>query len=165
MLIKDLQEIKNTSNRNESKNWKFRSFLKMKDVDQIDRIVKPIYESIVAKINCLECGNCCRQLQPLLTKSDINGIGNKLNLSPQVTQEKFAEIDEFGEARLRGIPCAFLYGNECQIYNVRPNDCKSFPHIHKNGFTTRLIGAIENASICPIVFNVLEVLKYKSKFK
>ncbi len=37
---------------------------------------------------------------------------------------------------------------------------------HKEEFASRLIGVINNYSICPIVFNVYEALKnkYRSKF-
>lgn len=38
-------------------------------------------------------------------------------------------------------------------------NCISYPHLHKKDFTSRLIGVIENCSVCPIVFNVYERLK------
>ena len=44
-------------------------------------------------------------------------------------------------------------------YPCRPDDCRSFPHLHKEEFVFRLIQAVENCWICPIVFNVFERLK------
>ncbi|MCK9399351.1 MAG: YkgJ family cysteine cluster protein [Bacteroidales bacterium] len=132
MLIKDLELIEKLSKRNEDKNWRFRSYLKMQEGKEIDLLVKPIYEFVKKNIDCLECGNCCRKLRPII---------------------------------LKGNPCIFLNGNKCEIYKSRPNDCKSFPHLQKRGFTTRLIGIIEYSMICPIVFNVFEELKIAMKFR
>ena len=49
-------------------------------------------------------------------------------------------------------------------YEVRPEDCRSYPHIWKNGFATRLMGVLNNYSICSIVFNVYEQLKSEFKY-
>ena len=38
-------------------------------------------------------------------------------------------------------------------------DCRSFPHLHKRDFVFRLIQAVENCALCPIVFGVYEGLK------
>jgi Fe-S-cluster containining protein len=56
-------------------------------------------------------------------------------------------------------PCPFLKGNNCTIHNFRPDDCRSYPHLHKKNFISRTIGVIKNCSVCPIVFNVYENLK------
>jgi Fe-S-cluster containining protein len=165
LLIKDINDIKRISARNESRNWDFRSFLKMQDGDRTDEIVKPIYEFVVANISCRECGNCCRKAQPQLTDSDIRELALKLDVTISEIHEKYVEPDEFNDLRLKGLPCVFLQGNECEVYDCRPTDCKDYPHIHKQEFTTRLMGIIENASICPIVFNVFEELKIKMKYR
>ena len=41
----------------------------------------------------------------------------------------------------------------------RPNDCRSYPHLHKPEFVFRLIQAVSNCSVCPISYNVFELLK------
>jgi len=43
--------------------------------------------------------------------------------------------------------------------NRRPRACRSYPHLHKDHFRSRLIGVSGNYSIRPIVFNVYERLK------
>ena len=52
-----------------------------------------------------------------------------------------------------------LSDNCCTVYDHRPDDCRSYPHLHKDEFVFRLIQAVENCSVCPIVFNVFERLK------
>ena len=56
-------------------------------------------------------------------------------------------------------PCPLLQGNRCTAHGSQPEDCRSFPHLHKKEFVFRLIRVVENCSICPIVFNVFERLK------
>jgi uncharacterized protein len=165
MYITDIQLIKKLSGKNEDKNWRFRSYLKMQDGNKIDRLVKPIYESVIKNIDCLTCGNCCRELIPSITNEDIAGLVAEFGIGEREIFEKYLNIDEENELRLKGKPCIFLDGNFCRIYKNRPEDCQSFPYIHKKGFTTRLIGMIEFAAICPIVFNVYEELKFTMKFR
>jgi Fe-S-cluster containining protein len=52
-----------------------------------------------------------------------------------------------------------LNGNLCSIYDNRPDTCRTFPHLEKPGFVSRLIGVIGSLSVCPIAFNVFEELK------
>jgi uncharacterized protein len=165
MYIKDLDLIERHSRKNEDINWRFRSYLKIQDGRRIDRVVKPIYEDVIKEINCLECGNCCRKLMPVLNTPDIARLMKFLNLDEGGFLENYTQVNEFNEINLKGNPCIFLQGNACEIYNIRPDDCRSFPHVHKKEFTTRMIGVIEFAAICPIVFNVLEELKTSLKFR
>jgi Fe-S-cluster containining protein len=56
-------------------------------------------------------------------------------------------------------PCPFLQDNFCTVYDHRPSDCRSYPHLHKRDFVFRMNQAFSNCSVCPIVFNVYEELK------
>ena len=56
-------------------------------------------------------------------------------------------------------PCPLLDGTRCSCYKDRPKDCRSYPHLHEKEMTTRLLGVLGNAEVCPIVYNVLENLK------
>jgi Fe-S-cluster containining protein len=52
-----------------------------------------------------------------------------------------------------------LQNNLCRVYNDRPGDCRSYPHLHKRDFVFRVNQAFSNCFVCPIVFNVYEELK------
>jgi uncharacterized protein len=165
MIVKDLDVIRDQSKRNEDRNWSFRSYLKTQDGKKIDSLVKSIYEFVREEIVCLECGNCCRKLRPLITKEDIIKCAKEFGINEKELIEKYTEPDEYNEVRLKGNPCVFLEGTECGIYSNRPDDCKSYPHVHKEGFTTRLIGIMANVEICPIVFNVYEELMIQMNYR
>jgi Fe-S-cluster containining protein len=160
----DLDKIQEYGKKREDQNWKFRAFLKGKDYDKIDKIVHKLTAEISAKIDCTTCGNCCVRLKSSLTVQDIKRLSNTLQLKENEFIDKYT-VNEDGDIFLKNLPCDFLKDKKCTIYNDRPEDCRSFPNLHKNNFTNRLISVIENYSICPIVYNVFEQLKRELYFR
>ena len=159
----DLITIKNLSKVREDENWHFRTFLKNYDIKHLDSIVHEIFKQVSEAIDCASCGNCCKEMHPILKKKDIYKLSKSLNITPDQFIAEYVNKDEDGERILSQLPCPFLKDNKCTQYDSRPADCASYPHVHKKDFVFRLIGVVNNYSICPIVFNVYEVLK--SKFK
>ena len=160
----DLEKIEELAKDREDKNFEFRAFLKGQDPDKIDEIVQRLNFEISNQIDCTTCGNCCMKLKPFITEQDIKSLSQRLNFSPQQVKDDYIEIDE-GDQYFKNLPCSFLKVKKCTVYNDRPEDCKSFPHLHKKMFISRLWGVIENYSICPIVFNVFERLKTELNYK
>ena len=154
----DLEKIEELVKLREDKNIEFREFLKGQDPDKIDETVQRINIEISNQIDCTTCGNCCMKLKPFITEQDIKILSQRLNLSQQQVMDDYIEIDE-GDQYFKNLPCSFLKEKKCTVYNGRPEDCRSFPHLHKEMFISILWGVIENYSICPIVFNVFERLK------
>ena len=162
----DLKKIKLLAEKNEEKNWRFRSFLKFRDDLRIDNIVHRLYREISKDIDCTQCANCCRELKPLITKKEVKLIAASLNMHEEAFLEKYTDFDhDEKKLSLKESPCSFLKENKCTVYKYRPSDCRSFPHLHKIDFTTRLISVLQNYSICPIVFNLYEQLKIDLRFR
>ena len=159
----NLYRIKKFSRKNEKENWKFRTFLKWCDLpeEKIDSIVHELFQEVSKKIDCKMCANCCKEALPLLDQTDINRFSEGLGISSLEFKEKYlVEAErESGKYTFNKKPCPFLKDNICSHYDLRPEDCRSFPHLHKKEFTSRLINVIENCSLCPIVYNVYELLK------
>ncbi len=146
----------------QEQNWRFRTFLKNLELDseELDAIVHRHYEDVASQIDCGACGNCCRVILPMLQASDVARLACGLNLSEsQLVDRLLVSGDEENTFTFNKKPCPLLSGNRCTAYTSRPENCRSFPHLHKENFVFRLIQAVENGSICPIVFNVLERLK------
>jgi hypothetical protein len=159
----DLIKIKNLSKERKDENWYFRTFLKGYDIKNLDSIVHKLFKHVSEAIDCTSCGNCCKEMQPNLKKKDINKLSRSLNITPDQFIIKYVDKDEDGDRILNQLPCPFLKDNKCSQYDSRPIDCASYPHLHKKDFVFRLIGVVNNYSICPIVFNVYEGLKRKLK--
>ncbi len=160
----DLNRIEEFGRLREVENVEFRSYLKGQDFDKIDDIVHRLNREVSDQIDCTNCGNCCTKLSPLINDKDIDRLSGKLNISTEQIKDDYTETDE-GELFFKDLPCTFLKGKKCTIYNDRPEDCKSYPHLHKSEFISRLWAVIQNYSICPIVFNVFERLKIELKFR
>ena len=160
MVEKELQKVWCMSEKYRDENWRFRSWLKFNAPENIDDIVAGLSGKYFALIDCKECGNCWRSLEIEMEKKDLTmmamakgGLGEKFH-------PKYTFVDEQGD-RLLKPPCPMLNGNLCSIYDKRPDTCRTFPHLEKTGFLSRLIGVIGSLSVCPIAFNVFEELKEK----
>ncbi len=161
----DLIKIKKLSIEREDENWYFRTFLKGYDIEKLDSIVHKLFKQVSGAIDCTACGNCCKEIRPVLKKKDIDNLSKSLNIPPVQFVTKYVDQDNDGNNILNQLPCPFLNDNKCTQYESRPVDCASYPHLHKKDFVFRLIGVVNNYSICPIVFNVYEALKNKLKFE
>lgn len=144
----------------EDENYDFRAFLKGQEPDEVDEIVHRLHKEITGKINCLDCGNCCESLSTGVTDDEINILSKIEGLSVGEFVEKFIEEDQYSPSKyLKDVPCRYLKGKVCSVYEQRPNECKTYPNTHKSNFISRTFFIIENYSICPIVYNIYENLK------
>jgi hypothetical protein len=141
----NLKNIEQIAKLKEDENISFRSYLKVQDSEKVDEIVHRLYEEIAPQIDCLNCGNCCLNLRPIATDKVLS-----LFVEPK-------DIEAF--KYLKSFPCKNLCDKKCTVYSVRPEECRSYPYLHKDEFVTRTYGALQNYEICPIVFNVFELLK------
>lgn len=160
----ELDKIEKLGELRESENFEFRAYLKGQDPVIIDNIVHRLNYEISNQFDCTTCGNCCMKLKPCITDQDIERLSQRLNTIPRQFKDDYIEIDE-GEQYFRKLPCSFLNEKKCTVYSDRPEDCSSFPHLHKKDFTSRLFGVIDNYAICPIVFNVFENLKTELHYR
>ena len=161
-LETDISTIERLAREQEDANWQFRCFLKNCDLDEeeIDAIVHDLYWAVSEQIDCLECANCCRVILPLLKQEDIARLASALGMTREDFVREYVTEDEEGEGYVfKSMPCPFLSGNSCTVYAHRPNDCRSYPHLHKPEFVFRLIQAVANCAVCPISYNVFELLK------
>ncbi|MFC1611435.1 YkgJ family cysteine cluster protein [Myxococcota bacterium] len=160
-LVKDPKRVSELGKRKEELNWEFRSFLKgihLKS-EELDRIVHSLHEEVSAQIDCTACGQCCRAIRPLLMAKDLKRLANHLGLTETIFTTKYLMEPDDQTYVFRDLPCPFLQDNRCIVYDARPDDCRSYPHLHQNDFACRLANVCDNCSLCPIVYNVFEFLK------
>lgn len=147
----------------EKENLDFRFYLKIHDLssEKIDAIVHRILAEVVQKIDCTKCGNCCEKIQPILDDEDIVTFASGLMMPENKFRAQYLTRDKniHPSSIFKALPCPFLEAQKCSNYDSRPKECRSYPHLHKTDFTSRLYGVLQNYGICPIVFNVLERLK------
>ncbi|MFW6006930.1 MAG: YkgJ family cysteine cluster protein [Halanaerobiales bacterium] len=155
----DLNKIKKLSKKKEKENEKFRLFLKGYNHKKVDEIVHKLNQKYMTEYDCRKCGNCCKKLTITLTDEEIKDISEYLNISCEKMKEKYIERKTDYGYILQSRSCPFLKNNKCSIYEYRPEVCRSFPNLHKKNINHRLLSIIENSSLCPIIYNILEDLK------
>ncbi|MBU1043613.1 MAG: YkgJ family cysteine cluster protein [Candidatus Omnitrophica bacterium] len=158
----DLYMIAQLAKEKESENLEFYLFLKSnQNSKKIDEIVQRLYSQISKKIDCTNCGNCCKLMDPVFKKEDIERLGPVI--AESIKKDLRADKKENGFI-FKKSPCAFFKNNKCLQYLSRPAGCRSYPHLHRKNFISRFSKVMESYSICPIVFNLWEQLKVELEY-
>lgn len=148
--------------RDVERNYRFLRSLKMYEhSDRVDRVAGELHEEAFRKVDCLRCANCCKTMRPKVTEEDVDRIAPHLGLTAGEFTRTYLETDPDEPGMwMKSLPCPFLgEDNRCKIYDVRPEDCRSFPHTHKEGFVFRTIGHAQNTENCPAVFYIVERMR------
>lgn len=145
----------------------FVAFLKKFDKKFIKGISKMVDEASVEtwnEVDCLQCANCCKVMTPTFTDEDLKRISSYFQMSEQDFFEKWLVIDEDNGDRVNKIqPCQFLdlKTNMCTIYEIRPEDCRWFPHFQNRPFGDYNHVHEQNIEYCPATFTLVSKLKEK----
>lgn len=149
-------------------NLRFRTFMKSRD--HSDRILRRIAQGIEDEIDCTACANCCRVATAVVKERDVEHLARFLRISEaRFLDEYTTESEEEGRVlrRTDAEGCIFLSGNECTVYEARPDACQRFPHVVRgNGsIASRMWQFVDRACYCPIVYNSLEAFKEEMGYR
>ncbi len=163
-LILHLETIQQLAAEKENENENFRFFLKEQDGEAIDKRVQRLNEWVTEKTDCTSCGNCCKSLLINVTTNEAESLAAHLQTSLETIKERYLDVSPGGKMVISSIPCHFLQGTKCSIYENRFEGCREFPHLDRPNFTQRLFGTMMYYGTCPIIFNVIESLKQELEF-
>ena len=166
-MITDLVQIQRLGEKKREENGRFRVHLKTHDYNE--KRFRRIGEEIEDQIDCTVCANCCRVATVEVSDRDIDRLARFLKIKRQKFIDEYTVVnEEEGTIDLRrtATGCVFLSGNECTIYEERPDICRNFPHVVRGEgrITTRMWQFIDRACYCPIVYNALEAFKKEAGF-
>jgi hypothetical protein len=129
-------------------------------------LLPDLHEKAFSKIDCLDCGNCCKGYSPRFKRTDIGRIARHLKIKEGELITRYLKVDEEGDYVMQQQPCAFLGAdNRCSVYEVRPGDCARFPYTDEDVLFKRPKLTLKNATFCPAVYYVLERLMEKTGLK
>lgn len=97
--------------------------------------------------------------------AEAETVSAHLKISTGEFKEKYIEESLQGQLIMSAIPCHFLNEKICTVYEHRFSECREFPHLHRENFKDRLFGTLIHYAMCPIIFNVIEELKWRTGFK
>jgi Fe-S-cluster containining protein len=167
-VVTDLVQIGVLGEKKRAENLRFRRHMKSRD--HSDRILRRIAEGIEDAIDCTACANCCRVATAKVTERDVERLAKYLHVKPsRVMSDYVVESAEEGHVLRRDerTGCVFLSGNECTVYDARPESCQRFPNVVRGtgSIASRMWQFVDRACYCPIVYNSLEAFKDELKFK
>lgn len=151
--------FKNWEKKSADRQKVYKQYLQRADKNKVLKALPDLHEQAFEKVNCLECGNCCKGYSPRFKTPDIKRIAKHLKMKDGDLINQYLRVDEDGDYVMRSTPCAFLGDdNYCSIYDVRPSDCERFPYTDEDVLIKRQNITLKNSSFCPAVYYVLEKL-------
>lgn len=90
------------------------------------------------RFKCTECGKCCTGAPGFvwLTLEEMEAIAKFLDIPLDLFKRKYVKMRNnrysLIEKKSQNNACVFLEGKKCQIYPVRPNQCRTFPWWKEN---------------------------------
>ena len=165
-MLTDLVQIRRLGERKLDENKRLRQHLKRHTF--VERRLKHIAQEIEDQIDCLACANCCRVATTKLIERDVQKLSRFLRIRREQFLRDYTVVSE-DEGRIlkrTEAGCVFLSGNECTVYEARPNTCEDFPHLVRGSgsFVSRMWEMPDRATYCPIVYNALEAFKEETGF-
>ena len=163
----NLRSFKQLIRHRKKKFVQFLSRLSANPPAQLDRLAATIDKEIWKEVDCLTCANCCKTMTPTYSQKDIKRISAHFDLSPKAFREKWLEKDKVGDWLNKSTPCQFLdmKTNKCGIYEIRPEDCISFPHFSKKKMVEYIHVHKQNLDSCPATFKMVEKMMMRLEKK
>lgn len=84
------------------------------------------------RFSCTQCGKCCtgRPGVTWISFDEMQKMAEHLQISmDELVKNYLRKIDGKWALKERTVDhsCIFLYDKKCRVYEVRPNQCKTFP--------------------------------------
>lgn len=156
-MSKDL--LTNWQKKSGERQKEYKKFLHRANKNKVLKQLPALNEEAFAKIDCLQCANCCKSYSPRFTPPDVKRISKHLDMKEGDFRDMYLRVDEEGDSVMKTMPCSFLGDdNYCSIYDVRPTDCARFPYMDDDFMLKRQPLALKNSTFCPITYYVIEKL-------
>lgn len=159
--------IKDEYKKAEKENYRFRTYLKIHaDKDELDKQFLELHNELFENYDCNKCRNCCREYAMVFEEGDINSAAKELRITKDEAINKYIKITVNGYES-KDKTCCFLNEKDgtCKIESSKPEGCREYPFTNKPERLFSLLNIIESASVCPVVFEMLERLKKIYNFR
>ena len=154
-----MEILKNWEKKSKERQKIYKQFLQRAKKNEVLKQLPDLHEEAFAKIDCLQCANCCKNYSPRFKTPDVKRISKLLRMRESEFIEKYLKVDEDGDFVVNSLPCPFLGAdNFCSIYEDRPSDCRRFPYTDEDVIIKRQQLTLKNSTFCPITYYVLEKL-------
>ena len=153
-------------NRVEEENYAFRAHLKdHADEEKLDKQFLELHNKLFSDYDCNKCRNCCKEYSAGFEESELRPVSAFLKMTEKEFKDKYIKED-LGEYLLNIKPCCFLKEDGgCEIEACKPKSCRDYPFTNRPERLFSLLSILTSASICPVVFEMVERLKKEYGFR
>ncbi len=154
-------EVAAQAKQKENENYAFRIYLKSHaDPKKLDAQFHKMHKELFSHYDCNSCRNCCKEFSGNLSDEDITKCARKFKTTPDDFKSQYLRQNQEGSYDTRHIPCDFLQKDgSCLLGECKPLNCAEFPFTARPDRWGSLLGIVNNASVCPVLFEMLERLK------
>ena len=160
----NLEQIRQEASAKTTEYEQFRTYIIQFPAEWLDQHANAGYQKVQEQIQCTQCGNCCRSFLINVEEAEIAGAAQQHGINAAEFSERYLEAGQSGRTIINRIPCHFLTGDQCSIYESRFSGCREFPHLGEGKFRERFFFYQMYAPVCPIIFHVLEFMQQKTGF-
>ena len=129
----------------------------------IQKLIKKADTAAWSEVDCLDCANCCKTMTPTFKKAEIKAIAERVKMTEKKYFDKYLKVDDDnGDIVNQNTPCQHLgKDNKCKVYDIRPNDCRTFPHHIRKDFFYQIEEKtyLNNLPRCPATLKFIENLE------
>jgi Fe-S-cluster containining protein len=160
-MEKTLKQLPKLAEEAKKESQKYFARLKKRTPKRLDYLMQELHDEEFKKTDCLTCANCCKTTSPIFTNIDVDRISKRLKMKSTAFTAQYLLRDEDDFLVLKTAPCSFLdvSDNTCTIYDVRPKACAEYPHTNRKKFIGITDLTIDNTTVCPAAYNIVETLK------
>ena len=153
----------------EDENYNFRTYLKIQaDPDELDQQFQELHQELFSEYDCSQCGNCCKKYHGNIPEEDIDQDASYIGMEADEFIDRYLEYNPAEcTSETKKCPCDFWDSKtgECLLGDCKPESCKKYPYTDQPDRIGSLLSIIDNASICPVVYEILERLKEEYHFR
>ncbi len=156
----NLSNLLNQTAAQKKLNADFLKRAKKKPKKIVDSLFHEEHEKVFAKIDCLDCANCCKTTSPIFTDQDIKRLSGLFKMKKHSFISEYLRLDSDDDYVLKSSPCPFLNAdNTCFVYDVRPQACREYPHTNRKNMFQILDLTRENSLVCPAVASIVNNIR------
>lgn len=126
----------------------------------LDKAFKQANKEVFAKIDCLDCSNCCRVAKPVFNLKDARMLATHFEMTTDDFIKKYLKPDPIYEFFTKKDVCPFIgQDNKCSVYEYRPSGCRTYPPAKLRLSPEQLEVIHASIGICPAVSQMVEKIK------